>query len=510
MQCTPRLRRPSLCQVGQQVDAVDDAVGRQCASGGCHHGGQDVDVRHRLFVLQAGRDVARPLGHVRHTHAAFELRQLPAAVGFVHLGQPDVARCSVVAGEDHDGVLVQPFVTQGLQHPRHAAVDRTHHRCVHAPAVVGDAGQRVVVLPAGLQRRVDAPMRQIHEERPVLVLPDRGHRFVGEIVGQVLVGFEPFAAVVTHAKTHVGPQELVDRVEILLGVDHARVVLRQVQAALHEDALVEALVVGPHLRGAAQVPFADMDVVVPTRLEQFGHRLLGGRHAQVVEVLGLAGLLLVDDHRVEPVRVGIQRGRDPGHRTRRGRELDTEAPGVTPGHECGARHRAYGSTGITVVEAHTVARDRIDRRCGGPLCGVPATIRRHIVEAQVVGQDDDDVGWPLRQRRVGMGRARHPGCGPVVPARVPDVGVPTERILEDVQAIDIGQRQHAGQHHGSSQQRLAQVHSRVAGGRFIDSGDRHAIGACQRCPSGRAHRQAQGAGQGGVHGGAHGGLVVPG
>ena len=262
-----RLHRRLGAEKRQQVDAVNHPVGRQLATGGCQHRGQDVDVGHRWAVLQPSRDAARPFGHIGHAQAAFKKGQLPAAVRLVDLGQADVAGRAVVTGEDDDGVLFQPLFAQGLQHPAHAAVDRAHHGRVDAAPVVRDVGQRVVVFFGGLQWGVYAPVRQVHEEGLVFVALDGGDGLVGEVVGQVLVGLKPFAAVVAHAKAHVGPKEFVDGVEILFGIDHTRVFLRQVQATFHEQAFVKALVVGPHLGRAAQVPFADVDVVVALGFE---------------------------------------------------------------------------------------------------------------------------------------------------------------------------------------------------------------------------------------------------
>ena len=162
----------------------------------------------------------RPLGHVGHPDAAFKHGQFPASVGLVDVGQPDVARRTVVAAEHHQCVLVQTFFFKGFQNAAHAAIDGAHHGRIHPHAVVRDVRQRVVIGLAGLQRRVHAPMREVHKERAVLVAPDGSDCLIGVVVGQVLGGLKPRTALVTDAKAHVGPQKLVDRIEILLGVPH--------------------------------------------------------------------------------------------------------------------------------------------------------------------------------------------------------------------------------------------------------------------------------------------------
>ena len=303
-------------------------------------------------------------------------------------------------------------------------------------------------------------MRQVHEKWPVLVALDRRDRLVGEVVGQVLGGLEPLAGVVADAVAHVGPQEAVDRVEVLFGIDHSGVFFGQVQPALHEQALVEALVVGPHLGGAAEVPFADVDVVVAAALEQFSHRALGRWHAQVAEIFGLAGFGLVDDGRVEAVGIGVQRARDAGQRAGRGSELDAKAPGVAARHQCRARDGAHRAAGVALVEPHAVAGDRIDGRCGHAFGLVAAAVGRDIVDAQVVGHDHDDVGRALRQRLLWRGRPGLPGHRAVGLAGVGDVGVPAQRVHQHIHPVGIDQRSHSGERKCSDQQGFAKLHLR--------------------------------------------------
>ena len=405
----------------------------------------------------------RPFGHIGHPQAALELRQFPAAEGLVDVGDADVARRAVVAGEDHDGVVVQPVFFQGLQNTAHAAVHRADHGAVDTAAVVGDLWQGVVVFLAGLQRGVHTPMRQEQEKRPVLVAGDGGDGFVGEVVGQVLVGLEPGAAVVADAKAHVGPQELVDGVEVLLGVDDPRVFLGQVQATLHEQALVKALVVGPHLRCAAQMPLADVQRVIAAWLEQFGHRQLTGGQPQVVEVLGLRGLVLVDPHRVQAVGVGVKRAGHARHGARRGCEFNAKPPGVTTGHQRRTRHRAHGGAGMALVKAHTVAGDAVDVGRGHPFGSAATAVGGDVVDAQIVGHDDDDVGRALRGCHGCGRRALRPRHRLVRAPGMLEVGVPTQRILQDVEPVDIDHGQHGAQHGHHGEELVAQGHARPVG-----------------------------------------------
>ena len=287
------------------------------------------------------------------------------------------------------------------------------------------------------------PVRQEHEEGLVLVLLDGADRFVGEVIRQVLARFKPLAGVEAHTKAHIGPEELVDRIKVLLRVDHARVFLRQIQAAFHEQALIKALVVGSHLGRAAQMPFADVDGVVAARLEQLGHGLLTRRHAQVVEVFGRAGFFLVDHNRVQAIRVGVERASNACHRAGCRRELDAKAPGIAPGQQRRARHGADRCRRIALIETHAIACDGVDVGCWDALGGMAATEGADVVAAQVIGHDHDDVRRPLRHGLHGADRSVDPGHRMVRLARVFEVGRPAQRILQDEQAIGVdanGQR----------------------------------------------------------------------
>ena len=174
------------------------------------------------------------------------------------------------------------------------------------------------------------------------------------------------------------------------------------------------------------MPFADMDGVVGARLEQFGHGLLGRRHAQIVKFFGVSGLLLVDKRRAKPGGVGIEFARHARHGTGRWRELNPKAPRVTPRHQRGARHGAHRSSGIALVKAYTVTGDRIDMGRGHALRPVTAAVGGDVVEAEIVRKDDNDVGGALRQRLVGLRRSGHPRHWAVRITRIDDVGVPAQ------------------------------------------------------------------------------------
>src|SRR5208283_1910514 len=75
--------------------------------------------------------------------------------------------------------------------------------------------QSVVVRFERLQWNVRRVEREVDEERAIAIGVDSLDRFVAEIIGHVLRGIESMAAVARYGERQIGPQELVDRIEIL-------------------------------------------------------------------------------------------------------------------------------------------------------------------------------------------------------------------------------------------------------------------------------------------------------
>ena len=71
---------------------------------------------------------------------------------------------AVVAGEQNQGVVRKPVVSQGLRNSGNAAIERTQHGGIHPQAVLFNMRQRFIVFPASLQRVVRTPVRKVEEE----------------------------------------------------------------------------------------------------------------------------------------------------------------------------------------------------------------------------------------------------------------------------------------------------------------------------------------------------------
>ena len=50
--------------------------------------------------LRPGLDFSRPFRKERHVGAAFEQRELPAAIGLIDIGQADIGCATIIAGEE--------------------------------------------------------------------------------------------------------------------------------------------------------------------------------------------------------------------------------------------------------------------------------------------------------------------------------------------------------------------------------------------------------------------------
>ena len=270
------------------------------------------------------------------------------------------------------------------------------------------------------------PVRKVKEKGLIFIAMDGRDSFVGEVVGQVFVGLKPMPRVVAHAKAHVGPQKFVDGVKVLLGVHDTWIVLRQVQPAFHEQALIKTLVARSHFGGAAQVPFTDMQGVITALFERFGHGDFGGRHTQIIEIFGAFGSLFVNHHFARSVGVRIQLTGHASHRTRRGCELHAKPPRIAPCQQCRTRHGANRAAGIALVKTHAVSGDGINMGRWHALRRMASACGGDVIDTQVVSQNKNDVGRAFAHWRSGRLRTLHPGRLLVRIAGMADIGVPTQ------------------------------------------------------------------------------------
>ncbi len=143
------------------------------------------------------------------------------------------------------------------------------------------------------------------------------------------------------------------------------------------DELVESAVRRVELVGDAHVPFADEPRLVAGRLQDVPYRQLLG-----VEPVALPEF---------PVGRALV-------------ELESEALRITPGEQPGTRRRTDGRCSIGGGEAHALLGKPVD--VGGLVAG--GLVGANVCVAQVIGQDQDDIGLPGGFRR-DLGDWRHLG-----------------------------------------------------------------------------------------------------
>ena len=167
------------------------------------------------------------------------------------------AHAAVVAGENHQRVLGQPKLIELRQDAANAFVDARDHRRVRR--IVMPARRRLVLEPLDqlllrLVRRVHAEVRQVQEERLVLVPLDEIDRAVRQKIGQVLT----------------------------LRILGLRVGLEIEMPARRLNRLVEAALARMMLRTFAQVPLAEHAGRVAGLLQRVGDRDLVQRQPRDV------------------------------------------------------------------------------------------------------------------------------------------------------------------------------------------------------------------------------------
>ena len=131
----------------------------------------------------------------------------------------------------------------------------------------------LVVSPSGLQRCMRSPMRQVEKKGPVFVVANDLNAFVGPVVCQIAARLKHVAGrrIKTCRITHRRPKETINGVKIELRIDHIWMVFRKVKTTGHEQAVVEALGIGPHAIFSSQVPLADVRRVIVTVAEHLGN-----------------------------------------------------------------------------------------------------------------------------------------------------------------------------------------------------------------------------------------------
>ena len=355
----------------QQALAVEFESRRQAGAGGFDEGWKHVaDVDQGLVHLPA-RDRPRPPGEVGHVAAGLERPPLAAADFAAVADRRDAGRRAVVADEQDQRVPLQPVLDELRPYPAHQMVHVGHHsgepllvrRRVAGPrrgAVEGVARSR----GAAARRPVAQPGRD--DERVVR----QRHRVVDE---------ERFA------RRRIRRRVLIDRLE--------HEVVRQVRP---EDVVAPCLLAVVRHQGRPPVARA---ATLAAQLPQpvfVEPRLLRRRplvdHVEVVRQLPLAG-----DHRPVARLRQYMGERDVGRVEVH--ELPVVPVVVQPRHQLDPGRRAQRLR-VPVLEPHPLGGDAVELRS---LVG-RAAVCAECLDAEIVGEDDDDVGLGGRLGGGGAGR----------------------------------------------------------------------------------------------------------
>ena len=203
---------------------------------------------------------------------------------------------------------------------------------------------------------------EVEEEGGVAVALDEADRLVGEHVGQVLIltDLRVLESAPDLVRTLRRRRLVVERPELDTldpRVDEDAATLE------HAEVLVEAAAHRVVLALAAEMPLADHAGGVALRLERVGEGALAETQAEV----GVAA------HRVE---------------------LPAEAGLIAAGQQARARRAADRVRHVALLEQDAAARERVDVGRLDHLAAVDPDVGR----AEVVGEDQDDVGLPISSR----------------------------------------------------------------------------------------------------------------
>ena len=97
--------------------------------------------------------------------------------------------------EDDDRILGQPKLIESIRDTSDAFIHAVNHCRVGRIVVPGMTTLRAVSLDQlrlRLNRRVDAIVRQVQEERPVVMRVEEADCFVGQSISEILTGFSRF------------------------------------------------------------------------------------------------------------------------------------------------------------------------------------------------------------------------------------------------------------------------------------------------------------------------------
>ena len=233
-----------------------------------------------------------------------------------------------------------------------AVVERRDHRGEDPGLLVLDVAVAVEVLRGRLQRHVGRVVRQVEEEGFLVVPVDEVEGLAGQDLGQVLGLFDHLPAAEDGPPPRLGDRLRIPVLHSFGGW------LDEDRTSLHAEELVEAAVERVFPALPAELPLADRPGGVAG-----GPHHLGQRRLVEVEAIVL-------DRRVELVAVSLR---------------------VAAGHQPGAGRAADRGGHVAGLEAHARGAQGVDVRGLDDLAAVQA----EIAVAEIVGEDEDDVGLAL-------------------------------------------------------------------------------------------------------------------
>ncbi len=360
------------------VASIDDRVVRHGGAGPARQGREQVHGGQQFVAFDTGWDDPGPPYDGGHTDPAVARPPFLAAERTV-AAFAGPAECTVVAGEDDDGVVDETVCLEFVHDDTGRPVD-----CVYRSAVWAIARPRVEGV-FDVERKMHMHVREIQEEGPMGVLSDEldrtldvapgQHRLVGLCLDDLTVVHERERWVGDHRWQRVPGGDQLGPVFF----DETRPLLdSHVVAVWQSEPPIEAVVGGEKLGLIAAVPFADDLGCVPRVLQDRRNGVL--RRGKATCAAGKQDVESVEV--VEP---------DPGR--------------VRAGEQRTPRRRADRRPHVEREQSSALGRELIDSRRVVHLRAVAA----EVAVAEIVAVDEHDVGPAGHGRRLrGVG-----GCDEV-------------------------------------------------------------------------------------------------
>ena len=365
-------------QQRQEIDAVQDGIGRQAGCG--VDGSRNVQGDDRFFPDGAGSNPAGPRGEERHADTALGqhaflaverivARAVPVRADFVDrqqvLHRRPVLRTqwrAVVAEEKDQRVVAHFLFFEQIEDAPHPVIDRRDHGQCRAASFGHVAGKPGEVFVGGDERHVRRVIGEVEKERLGVILPaEESQRRVGLFLDAVILRGVHFPLwcertslqiVIAQIVLQFAPVEILETA--LTGA------IRQLQGPRHGDTLrIVCLEGGVFFQSPShgddvrlEVPFAGHARDIACRAETVGDGFF------------------------------LQRQRSFGDR------IIAKALLVASGQQTRPRRRALRGGDVAVRKDRTLAGQAVEV---GRLHVVADAVRTEVGIALVVGEDDDEV-----------------------------------------------------------------------------------------------------------------------